>query len=175
MKIFWSLDYPGSVSKNKPDRNPTADLTAGFELLLFSHIFNEPMEQTMTEPGNPNAGEKGAAEKLWQTTRKTFQTATFKANQYKRIVQKKIDLGSLHKKISLTYTELGMLIDDLRGSEQKDLLAREEVQVLLQKLDSFKHVAATLEEEIEAIRAEGECPAEGFGEPESGSKEDRAD
>lgn len=106
--------------------------------------------------------EKGTAEKLWETTRKSFQTATFKANQYKRIVQKKIDLGSLHKKISHTYTELGMLVDELRGSGQTDLLVRQEVQSLLQKLDSLKHAAATLEEEIEAIRAEEEQPAEGY-------------
>lgn len=125
----------------------------------------------MTEPGNPHAGEKGTAEKFWESTRKTFQTATVKANQYKRIVQKKIDLGSLHKKISLTYADLGMLIDDLRGSEQKDLLALEEVQALLQKLDSLKHAAATLEEEIEAIRAEGEQPAAESSEPGRGAGE----
>lgn len=129
----------------------------------------------MTDPSQPHEGEKGAAEKLWATTRKTFQTATVKANQYKRIVQKKIDLGSLHKKISNTYTDLGMLVDELRGSGQADLLAREEVQSLLQKLDSLKHAAATLEEEIEAIRAEGEQPAEESNEPESGSYDKKAD
>lgn len=118
----------------------------------------------MTDESKQPDAEKGAAEKLWETTRKTFQTATYKANQYKRIVQKKIDLGSLHKKISNTYADLGMLIDELRGSAPLDLLAREEVQSLLQKLDSLKHAAATLEEEIEAIRAEGE-PEEGeFGD-----------
>lgn len=129
----------------------------------------------MTDPSGQHEGEKGAAEKLWETTRKTFQTATFKANQYKRIVQKKIDLGSLHKRISHTYAELGMLIDELRGNGQTDLLAREEVQALLQKLDSLKHAAATLEEEIEAIRAEGESPAEEGSEPESGSYEKKTD
>lgn len=125
----------------------------------------------MAEPSEQHEGKKGPTEKLWETTRKTFHTATFRANRYKRIVQKKIDLGSLHKKISHTYTDLGMLIDDLRGSDQTDLLAREEVQALLQKLDSLKHAAATLEEEIEAIRAEEEQPAEEFSEPESGRSE----
>lgn len=125
----------------------------------------------MADPSERHEGKKGPTEKLWETTRKTFHTATFRANRYKRIVQKKIDLGSLHKKISHTYTDLGMLIDDLRGSDQTDLLAREEVQALLQKLDSLKHAAATLEEEIEAIRAEEEQPAEEFSEPESGRSE----
>jgi len=64
-----------------------------------------------------------------------------------------------------------MLIDELRGSGQTDLLAREEVQALLQKLDSLKHVAATLEEEIEAIRAEGEQRAEESSEPDRGMSE----
>jgi uncharacterized membrane protein len=125
----------------------------------------------MTDPSERQEGEKRATEKLWETTRKTFHTATFTANRYKRIVQKKIDLGSLHKKISHTYTDLGMLVDDLRGSGQPDLLAREEVQALLQKLDSLKHAAATLEEEIEAIRAEGEQRAEESGEPDRGMSE----
>ncbi|HXV20260.1 MAG TPA: hypothetical protein VD811_04600 [Desulfuromonadales bacterium] len=119
----------------------------------------------MTDPSEQQDRKKGHTEKLWETTRKTFHTATFKANQYKRIVQKKIDLGSLHKKISHTYFDLGMLIDELRGSGQSDLLAREEVQALLQKLDSLKHAAATLEEEIEAIRAEEEQRAENSSEP----------
>lgn len=103
-----------------------------------------------------NSEEKGATERLWESTRKTFQSATFKASQYKRIVQKKIDLSALHKKISNTYTDLGILVDDLRQRGQADILTQDEVQLLLQKLDSLKHIAATLEEEIEAIRAEEE-------------------
>jgi hypothetical protein len=127
-----------------------------YRIPTFLNYHGLPKEHTMTDPNGHQEEEKGATEKLWETTRKTFHTATFKANQYKRIVQKKIDLGSLHKKISNTYTDLGMLIDDLRGSGQTDLLAKEEVQALLQKLDSLKYTAATLEEEIEAIRAEAE-------------------
>lgn len=110
----------------------------------------------MPESQNPQEEEKGTAEKLWDATRKTLNSATFKANQYKRIVQKKIDLGSLHKKISNTYADLGKLVDDLRTAGVTDLLGNEEVQALLQKLDSLKHAAATLEEEVEAIRAEEE-------------------
>ena len=125
----------------------------------------------MTDPSEQHEGKKGHTEKLWETTRKTFHTATFKANRYKRIVQKKIDLGSLHKKISNTYFDLGMLIDELRGSGQTDLLARDEVQALLQKLDSLKHAAAALEEEIGAIRAEEEQRAEESSEPDRGMSE----
>ncbi|HEY7745751.1 MAG TPA: hypothetical protein VIA07_05385 [Desulfuromonadales bacterium] len=129
----------------------------------------------MTDPGEKQGGKKMPTEKLWETTRKTFHSATIKADRYKRIVQKKIDLGSLHKKLSHTYADLGMLIDSLRGSGQTDLLAREEVRALLQKLDSLKHIAATLEEEVEAIRAEGEQRAEESGEPDRGVSEKTTD
>jgi hypothetical protein len=139
--------------------------------MYFRQHAGQSQERTMTDPSEQHEGKKGPTEKLWETTRKTFNTATFKANQYKRIVQKKIDLGSLHKKISTTYSDLGMLIDELRGSGQTDLLAREEVQVLLQKLDSLKHAAAALEEEIEAIRAEEEQRADDSGEPGRGMNE----
>lgn len=97
---------------------------------------------------------KGTTEKLWSATRKTFHTATFRANQYKRVAQKKIDLASLHKKIGNTHCDLGKLIDDSREAGVEDLMAAESVQALLQKLDSLKQSAAILEEEIEAIKAE---------------------
>jgi uncharacterized membrane protein len=97
---------------------------------------------------------KGTTEKLWSATRKTFHNATFRANQYKRVVQKKIDLASLHKKISNTHCDLGKLIDDSREAGVADLMAAENVLALLQKLDSLKQSAAILEEEIEAIKAE---------------------
>lgn len=97
---------------------------------------------------------KGTTEKLWSATRKTFHNATFRANQYKRVVQKKIDLASLHKKIGNTHCDLGKLIDDSREAGVADLMAAENVLALLQKLDSLKQSAAILEEEIEAIKAE---------------------
>ena len=97
---------------------------------------------------------KGTTEKLWSATRKTFHNATFRANQYKRVVQKKIDLASLHKKISNTHCDLGKLIDDSREAGVADPMAAENVLALLQKLDSLKQSAAILEEEIEAIKAE---------------------
>ena len=111
---------------------------------------------------------KGTTEKLWSATRKTFHNATFRANQYKRVVQKKIDLASLHKKISNTHCDLGKLIDDSREAGVADPMAAENVLALLQKLDSLKQSAAILEEEIEAIKAE--IPAAEEREEES-SKE----
>jgi len=109
-------------------------------------------EQENNEQGEGHA--KGTSEKLWDATRKTFHTATFRANQYKRVVQKKIDLASLHKKIANIHADLGKMIDDNREAGETDILATDSVQSLFQKLDSLKQAAATLEEEIETIKLE---------------------
>ncbi len=108
----------------------------------------------MGEQEEPKDEKKGSTEKFWDATRKTIHSASFKAAQYKRVVQKKIDLGSIHKKISNAHADLGKLVDDLRETGETDILGRDEVQSLFQKLDSLKNSAATLEAEIEAIRAE---------------------
>jgi uncharacterized membrane protein len=102
----------------------------------------------------PHSPEKGATEKFWEVTRKTLHTATVQANRYKRLVQKKIDLASLHKKISSAHADLGRMIDDLREAGDPNLLANDKIVQLFQSLDGLKHAAALLEEEIEAIKNE---------------------
>lgn len=126
----------------------------------------------MNEHENNEQGEgpaKGTSEKLWDATRKTFHTATFRANQYKRVVQKKIDVAALHKKIANIHADLGKMIDDNREAGETDILATENVQSLFQKLDSLKQAAATLEEEIETIKLE--TPPEEEKEQEAPSEE----
>ena len=102
---------------------------------------------------------KGTTEKIWGSTRQAFNTATFKANQYKKLVQKKIDLSALHKKIGLTHAELGKLVDDLREAGTKNIMGQETVKAILNRLDELKAEAAALEEELEQIRAEESSPA----------------
>ena len=97
---------------------------------------------------------KETTEKLWDSTRHAFSTATFKANQYKQLVQKKIDLSAIHKKISSAHSELGKLIDDLHESGKKSIMAHQAVKVLLKRLEELKSEAVTLEKEIADIRAE---------------------
>lgn len=107
------------------------------------------------------------SEKIWRATRRTFSSATFRANQYKQVVQKKIDLGAVHKKIDHLHAELGKLIDDCREAGHNQIMERDEVIQLLHKLDSLKKAAALLEEEIESIRSE--LPREGL-EDEQGNE-----
>jgi len=103
---------------------------------------------------------KETTEKIWDSTKHAWSTATFKANQYKKLVQKKIDLSALHKKIHTAHGELGKLIDDLREAGRKNILAMAEVKDMLAKIDALKAEAAALEEEVEQIRTEDSPPEE---------------
>ena len=103
---------------------------------------------------------KETTEKIWGSTKHAWSTATFKANQYKKLVQKKIDLSALHKKISAAHGELGKMIDDLREAGQKSIMNQAAVKEILERIDELKAEAATLEEEVEQIRNE-ETPQEG--------------
>jgi hypothetical protein len=123
---------------------------------------NEELQPKATEPGEETERQedqfdkfKETTEKIWGSTRQAFNTATFKANQYKKLVQKKIDLSALHKKIGAAHGELGKLIDDLREAGKKSILSQESVKAILGRLDELKVEAAALEEEVERIRAEG--------------------
>lgn len=123
----------------------------------------------MTEQGDPQGQERHTGEKLWDATLKTFHHATFRANQYKRVVQKKIDLNAVHKKISTLHGDLGKQIDEGRADPAADLLQAPAVLEILHQLDGLKQAAATLEKEIEAIKAEGP-PPEGDEEPPAGEE-----
>ena len=107
---------------------------------------------------DPSPGEherhKDTTEKIWDSTKQAWNTAAFKASQYKRLVQKKIDLSALHKKIGAAHSELGKLIDDLREAGKKSIMTQPEVKEMFQNIDSFKAAAAALEEEIENIKEE---------------------
>lgn len=108
----------------------------------------------MQEQEPTSEKKKTTSEKLWDSTRKTLNVAGFQAGKYKRIVQKKIDLASLHKKISTCHADLGKLIDDIRESGATDILAKNEVQELFNNLDNLKSEAAALVHEIETIKTE---------------------
>jgi hypothetical protein len=97
---------------------------------------------------------KETTEKIWGSTKHAWGTATFKANQYKKLVQKKIDISALHKKINVAHGDLGKMIDDLREAGQKSIMSKAEVKEILARIDELKAEAATLEEEVEQIKTE---------------------
>ena len=108
---------------------------------------------------------KETTEKIWGSTKHAWSTATFKANQYKKLVQKKIDLSAIHKKINAAHGELGKIIDDLREDGQKNIMNQAVVKEILERIDELKAEAATLEEEVERLRTE-EAPQDDVQEDE---------
>lgn len=108
----------------------------------------------MSEQKDSNEKKKTTTEKIWDSTRKTLHIATFQANKYKRIVQKKVDLATIHRKIGAAHSDLGKEIDELRENGIVAIMETEVVTKLLTKLDNLKSTAATLEAEIEAIKQE---------------------
>lgn len=113
----------------------------------------------MTEEHESGEKKKSTTEKIWDSTRKTLHIATFQANKYKRIVQKKVDLATVHRKIGAAHSDLGKEIDELRENGVVAIMETEAVTKLLAKLDDLKNRAAALEAEIEAIKQE-EAPEE---------------
>lgn len=93
-------------------------------------------------------------DRLRKTTRNILDAASFRLNQYKQVVQKKIDLGALYKKIEQFQAELGKEVDERYQAGQKDFIANKPIARLLEKLASLKQAAVLLEEEIELIRNE---------------------
>jgi len=92
--------------------------------------------------------------RLAKTTRTVFNRASFRANQYKQVVQKKIDLGAIQKKIEQLYFDLGKAVAEQHQAGQQDPLTGKEVSRILDKISSLKQTAQLLEEEIELIRSE---------------------
>ena len=100
---------------------------------------------------------------LLKASRNILNTASFRTNQYKQVIQKKIDLGAIHKKIELIHTELGKAVADQYQSGQKDPIASKEVRRILEKLLNLQQAADLLEEEIKLIRNEPQATAEHSG------------
>ncbi len=104
-------------------------------------------------------------DRLLQATKLALNTASLRANQYKQVVQKKIDLGAIHKKIEQLHLELGKQVDDLNQAGSTQIMENREVQRLLGNLLSLRQAAALLEEEIELIRTESTADEAKSAEP----------
>lgn len=106
----------------------------------------------MTEQNDANETVLSTSEKFLEATKKTINSATFKANQYKKIVQKKIDLNAVQKKIATAHADLGKLIDDLREAKEKAILSKPSVKELFSQIDTLKQAAADLIADIEILK-----------------------
>ena len=106
----------------------------------------------MTDQNETNETVQSTSEKFFEATKKTLHSATFKANQYKKIVQKKIDLNAVQKKVAMAHTDLGKLIDDLREAKEKAVLSKPSVKELFSQIDTLKQAAADLLADIEKLK-----------------------
>ncbi len=98
--------------------------------------------------------DKKTTGRLLQASRSALNNVSFRANQYKQVVQKKIDLGAIQKKIDQLHTDLGKQVGRVFQAGRKELISDPEIARLLEKLIGLKQATTLLEEEIELIRTE---------------------
>ena len=125
----------------------------------------------MTDQNDTNEITQTTSAKIIEATKKTLHSATFKANQYKKIVQKKIDLNAVQKKIATAHTDLGKLIDDLREAGEKSILSKPPVKELFSQIDTLKQAAADLLANIETLKNAEESVDQPTPEPPSSDTE----
>ena len=147
------------TDQEKPQDQPTSEAKETEE----SHE-DQPSEQT-DRLKETTENIKETSEKIWGSTKHAWSTAAFKAVQYKKLVQMKIDQSALHKKINVAHADLGKLIDDLREAGKKNIMNLAEVKELLERIDELKANSAALEEEAEQTRTE-EPPQEDLNKEE---------
>lgn len=116
-------------------------------------------ERPVEEEPMPEEHQRRTMEKFWDATVETWHSATFRAAKYSKLVQKKIDLNAVHKKITSAHTDLGKVIDEFFHNGEKDIMNKDEVRQMLANLSDLRRQAASLEEEIATIRSQ-EMPAE---------------
>ena len=125
----------------------------------------------MTDQNETNEITQTTSEKIIEATKKTIHNATFKANQYKKIVQKKIDLNAVQKKIATAHADLGKLIDDLRESGEKGIMSKPVVKELFSQIDTLKQAAADLLADIETLKKTEESPEQHSAEEKPDEKD----
>ena len=125
----------------------------------------------MTDQNESNEITQTTSAKIIEATKKTIHSATFKANQYKKIVQKIIDLNAVQKKIATAHTDLGKLIDDLREAGEKSILSKPPVKEMFSQIDTLKQAAADLLADIETLKNAEESVDQPTPEPPSSDTE----
>jgi hypothetical protein len=157
-KTTWRREIMEKEEKTLEEQQPTTDSE---ETAQEGQEGPAEVEETVQEDQSDSL--KETTEKLWGSTKSAWNTAAFKAAQYKKLVQKKIDISTLHKKINSAHADLGKLIDDLRTAGKKNIMNQGEVKEILGRIDELKNEAVALEEEVEKIKTEEpplETPAE---------------
>ena len=106
----------------------------------------------MTEEKNTEHGSRDFVENILEKGKKLYQNAAHKSNQYKQLVEKRIELTSTNKKINHSLQDLGKLVYRIHETGKKAIFTNEEVKVVMETIQGFKETAAHLEQEIDELR-----------------------
>jgi len=101
---------------------------------------------------------KARTEKIWGATNRTIHKAGFKAQVYRMLVQHRLEIGALQRRVNHLHQDLGMRIDALYSRQASDIMNQAEVRELLGQIDEVKTQMALLEHDIEELR---HAPPEG--------------
>ena len=98
---------------------------------------------------------------LWEDIKKTVKdgvtVAAEKTEEYTKIGKLKVDILTTNRSIDKTFTELGRAVYDFaKGKKKGDVIKTENVKSLFKKIDELKAILQKKEEEIEAVKKEGD-------------------
>lgn len=118
------------------------------------------MEDKKTEnhDAETEADHKDFMDTIFEKGRKLYKSAAFKSGVYVNLVEKRIELSSVNKKIAHAYADLGRLVYQIHESGKKTIFTNEDVKTVMETLTAFKAQAQALEEEIDLLRESEEKP-----------------
>jgi hypothetical protein len=93
-------------------------------------------------------------ERAWEATQRTVLAAGTRAAQYGRLVQRRLDLAAVDRKIDGHHRELGRLVSVALRQGTGDISVHPEVRDLIAKLATLDEERISLTREIETLRAE---------------------
>jgi hypothetical protein len=101
-----------------------------------------------------------AGGRVWEATQKTVAAAGTRATEYGKVVQRKLDLSSVDRKIDDCYRELGRIAFVAQRSGERNLFARTDVVDLLAKLDDLGEQRSACLQEIDRLRGKSSPTSE---------------
>lgn len=103
-------------------------------------------------------GIKEKTDAFLKITKEKLSKTGDRLKQEGRVVQKRLDLLALQRKITQSYAELGKIIYEAssKGVESSKILEREEVSRLLAKIESLRQEAAQKEKEMKGYKLDNE-------------------
>lgn len=107
---------------------------------------------------------KEAGGRLWDATQRTVSAAGSKAALYGKVVQRRLDLASLERRIERRREDLGRAVFAAWRDGELDIARRDDLGPILAALDDLDRQREAVAHEIDALRAEPEAASAGGAE-----------